>query len=460
MRAAGKKEPVTPDTLFMIGSITKSLTTLMMATAVDAGKMSWDTPVTELYPSFALGDADVTKKLTMQYTVCACTGLPRQDMEFFFGYSRATPESRIAQMRTMKPTTGFGETFQYSNSLVSAGGYIAAHALYPDKPIGPAFDLAMKTKVFDALGMKSTTLDNGAAARGNHALPHGSTLDLDFAPVPVKTEDWIPPIRPAGGAWSSVHDMARYLMVELGKGKTPEGKQVVSEANLTRRYQPMVKAGNKAAYGLGLVIDDRKGVKIIGHNGGTLGFTTLMVFLPEQDTGLVFFTNVGGEVISEAVQRRLIELLFDARPEAAQNLEYALKERAGMHATEMAKLERLPKKEWVDKVARIYENEALGRVTVAWQGGRPVFDAGEWKSGFGVSKESDGTEKIVLVDPPYGGFDFLPGTQGDKRTLTLETAQQKYVFVETSHDGASARNPRPKPRAPAEPTKAAPSPKK
>jgi hypothetical protein len=107
---------------------------------------------------------------------------------------------------------------------------------------------------------------------------------------------------------------------------------------------------------------------------------------------------------------------------------------------EMAKLDRLPKKEWVDKVARTYESEALGRVTVAWQGGRPVFDAGDWKSAFGVSKESDGTEKIVLAEPPYVGFDFLPGAQGDKRTLTLETAQQKYVFVET--------------------TKAAPSPKK
>lgn len=113
-RRLGGAEPVTPDTLFMVGSITKSLTSLMMAVLVDHGRFTWQTPVTELLPSFALGDAEATRRLTMKHTVCACTGVPRQDMEFFFGYSAATPESRVAAMRTMVPTTGFGETFQYS----------------------------------------------------------------------------------------------------------------------------------------------------------------------------------------------------------------------------------------------------------------------------------------------------------------------------------------------------------
>ncbi|MBI5494827.1 MAG: beta-lactamase family protein [Deltaproteobacteria bacterium] len=129
VRTLGKPEPVTPNTLFMIGSITKSLTSLMMARLVDEGRFTWETPLSQVFPAFSLADPEATRRLLMKHTVCACTGLPRQDMEFFFGYSRSTPEGRVAAMKSMKPTTAFGETFQYSNSMVSAGGYLAARRI-------------------------------------------------------------------------------------------------------------------------------------------------------------------------------------------------------------------------------------------------------------------------------------------------------------------------------------------
>jgi CubicO group peptidase (beta-lactamase class C family) len=104
VRELGKPAPVTPRTLFLIGSITKSMTSLMMAALVDRGKLAWDTPVTELYPGFALGDPEATRKLKLQHTVCACTGLPRQDLEFLFEYQGITPERRLEEMRSMKLT--------------------------------------------------------------------------------------------------------------------------------------------------------------------------------------------------------------------------------------------------------------------------------------------------------------------------------------------------------------------
>ena len=84
LRRQGAKAPVTPKTLFMIGSITKSLTSMMMARLVDDKKFTWETPVTEVFPGFALGDPEATKRCQMRHTVCACTGLPRQDLEFLF----------------------------------------------------------------------------------------------------------------------------------------------------------------------------------------------------------------------------------------------------------------------------------------------------------------------------------------------------------------------------------------
>ena len=126
VRDASGSDPVTPATLFMIGSMTKPLTSLMMARLVDRGSFTWDTPVKKLSPSFALGDPAATDMATMAHTVCACTGLPRSDMEFIFESKGATPESRMELLKTMKPTTGFGETFQYSNLMVATGGYVAA----------------------------------------------------------------------------------------------------------------------------------------------------------------------------------------------------------------------------------------------------------------------------------------------------------------------------------------------
>ena len=126
VRELGANAPVTPATLFMIGSMTKPLTSLMMARLVDRKNFAWDTPVTKLLPAFALGDPVATPQVTMAHSVCACTGLPRWDMEFIFEWDKATPESRIELLRAMKPTTGFGETFQYSNLMVASGGYVAA----------------------------------------------------------------------------------------------------------------------------------------------------------------------------------------------------------------------------------------------------------------------------------------------------------------------------------------------
>lgn len=125
VRALGTSDPVTADTLFLLGSLTKSMTTMMQATLIDAGAFAWDTPVTTALPGFALGDAQRTSELVMWHMSCACSGMPRQDLETLFEYGSVSPEQRVASMRAMKPTARLGESHQYSNLMVTAGGYAA-----------------------------------------------------------------------------------------------------------------------------------------------------------------------------------------------------------------------------------------------------------------------------------------------------------------------------------------------
>jgi CubicO group peptidase (beta-lactamase class C family) len=287
----------------------------------------------------------------------------------------------------------------------------------------------MRTRVLEPIGMKSSTFDMALAAKREHASPHSLGTSLDVKALPVSAESWIPSIRPAGGMWSSAHDMARWVAVELDGGKTLEGKSVVSTANLLERHKPMARAAEKMSYGLALMVEKYDGIDIVWHNGGTLGFNTLAMWLPQHDVGLVFLTNLAGAgSLMNAARRRFLELLFDGKDEARQNFEFALSRRATSYAAEYAKLEKAPSKEWTTKLAGEYRSLILGRVVVRWENGHAVLDTGDWKTSFGRIQEG-GDDRLVMLEHPWVGFDFVAKGTGDATTLTLDSGQEKYTFT-------------------------------
>jgi CubicO group peptidase (beta-lactamase class C family) len=80
VRELGKPEKVDENTVFMAASNTKGMTTLLLAELVDEKRIRWDEPVIDVYPAFKLGDAETTRKVLVKNLICACTGLPRQDI--------------------------------------------------------------------------------------------------------------------------------------------------------------------------------------------------------------------------------------------------------------------------------------------------------------------------------------------------------------------------------------------
>jgi hypothetical protein len=183
VKAVGRPDPVDADTLFLAASNTKAMTTLLLAELVDAHKLRWDQPVTEIYPPFRLGNADITQQVLVKHLVCACTGLPRQDFEWLFNFAGATPSSSLGLLGTMHPTSRFGEIFQYSNLMAGAAGYVAASLVNPTQELGAAYDEAMRSKVFGPLGMTHTTFDFAAVQAGNFASPHDEDVDGKTVPA-------------------------------------------------------------------------------------------------------------------------------------------------------------------------------------------------------------------------------------------------------------------------------------
>jgi CubicO group peptidase (beta-lactamase class C family) len=440
VRELGKPEKVDADTTFMIASNTKPLTTLLMARLVDEGKLSWDTPVTKVYPSFRLGDDKTTQQVLVKHLLCACTGLPRQDFEWLFEFKDATAASVMRTLGGMQPTTKFGELFQYSNLMAAAAGYVAGNTIHPDMELGAAYDEAMQTRVFGPLGMTSATFDIARAERGNHARPHGFDVDGKVAVASMDLNYSIGPARPAGAAWTSARDLLRYVQMELARGRLPDGRVLVSEKNLMARREKQVAVGETGSYGMGLSIDTKWNVTLLRHGGSMIGFKSDMLMLPEHGVGAVILTNADtGSTLAGTFRRRLVEVLFDGKPEAIENLLTAAKQWKSNVAKNRERLVVPADPTAAAQLARRYHSAALGAIAVKTANGATVFDFGEWKSTVASRKNDDGTLSFVTIDPGSGGFEFVVAGS----TLVLRDSQHEYVFApQTSSTSSSAPAPR------------------
>ena len=428
VRELGKATAVDANTLFMIASNTKALTTLLLARLVADGRLTWDTPVTSLLPSFRLGDAETTRQVNVRQLICACTGLPRQDLEWLLEYKGVTPERALGTLATMQPTSKFGELFQYSNPMAGAAGFTAGHVLYPDMELGAAYDKAMQVDVFDPLGMTSTTFDYARALAGNHAGPYAPDIDGKTSPAAMEINYAIIPLRPAGAAWSNIHDMLRYVAMELADGKLPNGKQYIPKEPLLERRVAQVPIGKDEIYGMGLMVDTTYDVPVVHHGGDLIGYHSDMIWLPEQNVGAVVLTNADpGWILRSQFRRKLLEVLFDGRPEADAQMAAAGKAFYAQLAADR-KLFTVPAEAAESaKLAARYTNPALGEIAVSRADGATIFDFGEWKSAVASRKNPDGTISFLTTAPGILGFEFVVGT-GAAKTLVTRDGQHEYVF--------------------------------
>jgi CubicO group peptidase (beta-lactamase class C family) len=429
VRELGRPEKPDANTMFVVASNVKALTTLMLGKLVDAKKIGWETPVTSILPAFKLGDPTTTRQVLVKHLICACTGLPRQDLEWVFEFKDATPESALRLLGTMQPTSKFGEIFQYSNLMAAAAGYTGGHAAFPNLEMGAAYDEAMRTLVFEPLRMTSTTFDYAKALSSNHASPHSpdvegkpsvATMDLNYSVIPV---------RPAGAAWSNVSDMLKYISMELAEGKLPDGTQYIRRETLLARREPQVSIGKDATYGMGLIVDATYGTPVVHHGGDTVGFHSDMMWLPEHDVGAVVLTNgAPGWVLRDVFRRKLLEVLFDGRDEADTNMAWQAKSYYAEFAADRKFLTVPADTAESSKLPDHFHNDALGDIDVRHDGGRTVFDFGEFRSEVGSRKNADGSISFRTIDPGISGFAFVVGG-GARKTLTIRDAQHEYVFT-------------------------------
>jgi CubicO group peptidase (beta-lactamase class C family) len=316
VREVGQNEPVTPETIFPIGSTTKAINSLMIATMADEGLLDWDQPVVDIWPGFTLSDRAHAQQMRLRDLLNMDSGLPRRDL--VWSGTDLTAEELVDSLAELPLYNNVGERYYYNNQVVATGGYIAAIAAGGQYgQLRQAYVEQMQHRIFEPLAMTSATTDAAIAqANPNQATPHDINLYGQILPTPYHVDT---SITPAGGVYANALDMARFLAVQMNEGVTPEGKRIVSAQNLRETHRPQTPITYQISYGMGWFIEDYRGVEVIWHDGDVLGVKALIGFLPEADLGFVILSNrILGLMFSSGLLYRLVELNYALPPETEE----------------------------------------------------------------------------------------------------------------------------------------------
>jgi hypothetical protein len=184
------------------------------------------------------------------------------------------------------------------------------------------------------------------------------------------------------------------------------------------------------------MVDTQYNVMVVHHGGDMVGFHSDMMWLPAHGVGAVVLTSGDpGWIVRSQFRRKLLEVLFDGRPEADAQVAASAKTYFNSLAAER-KLVIIPAdSSEAGKLASYYRNDALGDIAVTHDGKVTRFDFGEWRSEVASRRNPDGTVSFLTITPGVLGFEFVVGG-GETRTLTLRDAQHEYVFRETEAPSA------------------------
>src|SRR3984957_13308335 len=293
VRSLDTRQPVDDHTLFGIASNSKAFTTAALGMLVDEGKLNWDDKVRKYIPEFKLYDPYVTEEFTIRDLLChrSGLGLGAGDLMFFPDSSDFTIPDILHNLQFLKPVTSFRSTYAYDNNLYIVAGEVVARVSgmswedFIEKKIMQPLGMTHSAASYDRLRDTSDVIDGHANVDGKVQVIARSRSKVDHA---------------AGGIYSSIADLSKWVQLHLAGGKYDDSLRLFSPAVLRERWSPqtILPIGGPgtynshfAAYALGFLVNDVKGYKQISHTGGLEGMVTQITMIPELQLGIIVLTN-------------------------------------------------------------------------------------------------------------------------------------------------------------------------
>lgn len=320
VREQGKPAPVDADTLFAIASNTKAMTATALSVLAQEGKLSLDDKVIDHLPWFRMGDAYVTREMTLRDLLVHRSGLGLGAGDLLFWPTTDYSTREVVQRLANVPLSGgFRERYAYDNILYGVAQLVI------EEVSGQSFADFLQQRIFTPAGMAGTRfnadhLQRGDKAAVGHALYDWKELRT-VAPLTWHNNS------AAGGVYSSVNDMARWMNVQLAGGRLPGGdarlfddkrqQQMWSVVTPQAVAEPAVPElapmkPNFAGYGEGWSLSDYRGQKLVWHTGGWPGMVSRVTLVPEQKLGIVVLTNQEVGAAFNAITYSVLDAMLGA----------------------------------------------------------------------------------------------------------------------------------------------------
>jgi len=321
IRKLGRPEQVDRNTIFRTGSTGKAFTVAALATLVDRGKIKWDDKVIDHMPDFRMYDPWVTREMTIRDLLVHRSGLGLGAGDLLFvPCSDLSRKETVRRLRYIKLATSFRSGFAYDNILYMAAGQLI------EEVSGQTWETYITENIFKPAGMLHSTVSSKAfvdsADRANsHGRLNGPLRGLGDQEPLDEMADRAENAAPAGGLAISANDMSRWLLIQLGHGKLPGGKdmRMFSEESSVEMWHPVLLQAIDPwpeylkptqpmfyTYALGWDVQDYRGTKLIWHGGAVFGSLAAVVLMPEKNVG--FFIAANSEE-GELVRGLMFELL-------------------------------------------------------------------------------------------------------------------------------------------------------
>ncbi|WP_276131942.1 serine hydrolase [Polluticoccus soli] len=384
VRSLKTGKPVDENTMFCIASNSKAFTAAALAILVDEGKIKWDDKVREYIPEFMMYDPYVTEAFTIRdlLTHRSGLGLGAGDLMMFPDSSNFTVNDIIHNLRYLKPVSGFRSKYDYDNNLYVVAGEVVARVS------GKSWGEFVEQRIFEPLGMSgSASSFAGLKNKTNVVDPHSKVNGT----VQVIRRNQIPVAQAAGGIYSNISELSKWVTLQLAHGKLGNGKRLFSETVHEEMWTPqtIVPAGapgryntHFAAYGLGFFINDVKGYKQLSHTGGIDGMVTQITMLPELGLGIIVLTNQEEGSAFRAITNQIKDSYLglngtDHVAELAAKRRDALKKATGITDSIWRMVDAASKTTQPDfnQVAGTYEDPWFGEVTIKMKNGKPWFES-------------------------------------------------------------------------------------
>jgi beta-lactamase class C len=300
VREAGGKEKVTPDTVFRLASLSKGFAGTLAAIEVDEGKLDLSTKVKSIVPQFELRRAADTAAVSLEDVLTHRVGLPPYAYDNLLEAGKA-PLDILSQYKSVRSICPVSDCFSYQNTTFN----IIATAI--EKVSGRSYDLMLQSRILDPLGMTETSLGKkGLMQTGNWARPH-RRKGLDWYPVDVTEPYYRVPA--AGGVNSSINDLAKWMIAQMGERPDVLSDKVLDEAHRKRVPTPSESARQRSLktpvtsthYGLGWRIYNYAGHQLINHSGSVEGYFAQIAWLPDRKSGIAVLSNTRASRVTKIV---------------------------------------------------------------------------------------------------------------------------------------------------------------